>query len=505
MSGAFGDVIVTKVGLGGFSALPSQASEAPWIQNLVLDTDGSWRPRPGLDLIYDAPARIALLEAAVLYLGPEYDHQVFAMDETGYIRHLRQFKVGGMESADSYDLSATFPASAFTGSLKHGIAAPGIIPSTTTRRLIASFPGMGIAYPYVRSIGDFSPATIDYAAATPMRGVPFAHGLTLCIIGSTTVRFSDYADSSNDWPAANYLDLPPEIGEGLMGVYWQEGISYLFGTKGIAIMSGSELESDAALRLLTAPPLAGGAQQCVARCRDQIFYLAPGPAIYNIHGGIRRIDEPINSMLRDAGDVSNIRFDYDPLNDALAVTLVSPTKQTLIYSVSQQRWLGVYRHGDSGRSISFSRLLGPMLPTDALPTERINTAPYGMIIAACDDLICRYNPSLYADDTSSSTTAAFTCALETFPQGCESSPHLDKQLLGVYVEGTGTWEVKLKHRSASNAAYTEVSLGSVAAPGWVHAPLDTAAYKERVVRVDATSASGLRVRNLAIKEALLGG
>jgi hypothetical protein len=60
--------------------------------------------------------------------------------------------------------------------------------------------------------------------------------------------------------------------------------------------------------------------------------------------------------------------------------------------------------------------------------------------------------------------------------------------------------VKLLYRNGTGEAWTTETVGSIDAPGWVYASRDLPVYKERKIRLEASSASGLCIRNVGIRE-----
>lgn len=500
---AFADIQTTKVGAGGLVLLPSEKSQAPWIENLSMETDGTWRPRHGLRCIRDFPDRICGLVAAYQAKSTIQKHYIYAATEASKLYIGTVNSIGAVASVDfptgaGADELATAGWASEQKNAVVGVGNPSN-PTATEKLVVMSWPGRSNydnAYLFQQNGTKLSSGGDD------VRGAPFAHGNTLCVIQKATLQWSTYGDAYT-WPALNYTYLPPEIGEGVAGMYWQEDVSYLFGTQGVCLAQGSPLEDSLRFRVLNAPPAVGGSGACIAKCRDRIFYLAPGPTIFMVGGGLKRIDEPIQYLLKTYGDVSNYQMFYDPLIDALCVSpfVSGGPNYTYVYSVSGEKWIGVYSHADTARCISNAVNAGPLSSSDSVYRNR---APQAAVVAACSDLLSYYDPALYADDTALSTPLAFTCAMETSPEGAADAPAILKRLLGIYVDGTGTWTVKMKYRTGGGA-YTSVTIGTVAAPGWIHASLDTTAYQERIIRVEALSSSTLRLKSLTIREMLLGG
>lgn len=498
MAGAFGDVQTTKVGVAGMVLQPNEQGQSPWIQNLHMDTDGSFRPRYGLRLLRDFSGyRICGLAAAYQAKSTIQKHYIYVVNENS---RLYAEDINGIGAASAVDMSALISTGSWANEQKNGVFAVGTPtnPTSTERRVVFSFP----------KLSDYSDAQLyDQTGAkvndgTDLTGVPFAHGNTMCAIQKSTIYWSTYGDAY-DYPTSNYTYLPPEIGEGVGGCYWQEDVSYIWGTQGVALMQGSPLEQSLRFRVLTAPSIAGGSAACIAKCRDRLFYIAPGPAIYLVGGGLARVDNPVNVNLRAGGDISNFQAFYDPLVDALCVApyVSGGPNYTYLFNVSENKWMGVYEFATNTKSICKAANAGPLSSSD---TVYRNAAPYSAVVVAVGDLLSYYDPSLYTDETASTVFTSFTCALESQPEGADAMPYLDKRLLGVYVDGTGEWTVKIKTRSGGGS-YTTTTVGTVTAPGWVHATQDLTSYQERIIRCEASSGSTLRIKSMTIKEMVLGG
>lgn len=499
---SFDDVQTTKVGGAGLVLLPNDKQQSPWIQNLTKDSDGSWIPRFGLKLIKDYAHRIAMLGAAYQAKSDIQRHVIYVVTEEP---KLYKGSLNTIASDTGTSLDASLASGDFSREQKNASVAVGTSenPTLTERRVCFAWQGIGgFDDPQVY---DQTGNKVVTGGADDVKGIPFAHGNTLCFLQKATIAWAKYGDAYDLTNFDSYFTfLPPEIGEGVGAFYWQEDVTYILGTTGAAIMQGSPLEQSLRFRVLTAPPAALGSAACFARCRDRLFYLSPGPSIFLVGGGLKRVDEPIFSLLKkESADVSNYQMFYDPLIDALCVApfVSGGPNYTYLYSLAEQKWIGVYSHADPTRSIGKAVNAGGLTNDDA---EYRNRSPFACVAVAAGDLLSHYDSNVYGDELTAGSATAFTCALETAPDGAMQSPFVYKQLLGVYVDGTGTWTVKLKVRDGGGA-YTESTIGSVSAPGWVHASLDTPAYSERIIRCEASSASGLRIKSMTIREAVLGG
>lgn len=500
---SFDDVQTTKVGSAGLVLLPSDKQQSPWIENLTKDTDGSWIPRFGLKLIKDYDGdRIAMLGSAYQAKSDIQRHIIYVVTEEP---KLYKGSMNTIASDSGTSLDAGLTAGDFSGEQKNASVAVGTSenPTLTERRVCFAWQGIG---------GFDDPQVYDQTGnkvltggSDPVKGIPFAHGNTLCFLQKATIAWCAYGNAYDlDNFDSYFTFLPPEIGEGVGAFYWQEDVTYILGTTGAAIMQGSPLEQSLRFRVLTAPPAALGSAACFARCRDRLFYLSPGPSIFLVGGGLQRVDQPIFSLLkRESADVSDYQMFYDPLIDCLCVApyVSGGPNYTYLYSIAESRWIGIYSHADDERSICKAVNAGGLTDDDE---EYRNRSPFACVVVAAGDLLSHYDSSVYGDELAADTPTAFPCALETAPEGADQSPFVLKQLLGVYVDGTGTWTVKLKTRDGGGA-YTTTTIGSVSAPGWVHASLETLSYSERIIRCEASSASGVRIKSMTIREGLLGG
>lgn len=459
-------------------------------------------PRFGMRLIRAFPQRIAMLHAT--HQGTTNKHVIYVLAQNSFLYSGAITEIG---TAAGVNMTASIPLANWNSETKNAASAIGTSdnPTATESRLMFSIPGFGVA---PQQVYDQTGGKVQFVGATDVKGIPWSHGNNPAVLQKRTVVWSDFADAYT-WPVANFTHLPPEIGEGIAAAYWQEEVSYIFGTLGVASVQGTPLV-DARWTVLTAPPAAGPVATCVARCRDRIAYMAPGPAIYLLGGGLQRIDGPIQPILSSYGDATQFTMSYDPLIDCLCLSPIvdqalyaGRENDTFLFNVSEGRWVGSYRNANGLKGIQRTFNAGPQ--TDSLTVPR-NRPPFGLQLVACEDLLCRYDDTLFADHDASANAVAFECAIETSPEGADpETAHLDKKLMDVYVDGTGRWDCIAKVRNGSGETYTEILVGSVDAPGWIHASRDLRSYRERIVRLEASSASNLRIRGVGIRERAVGG
>lgn len=489
-------IVTSKLGQAGLQLFQSSPQASPWIQNLVQELDGSWRPRYGLGLVRAFPARISMLHST--YQATDSKHYIYAMTEQSKLYKGAITEIG---SASALDMSGSISPVAWNSEFKNASVTVGTSsnPTSTEKRLLFSFPGMGVTS---QPVYDQTGAQATFAGGGGITGCPFSHGDSVAVVQKNTLVWSDYADAYS-FPVLNYTYHMPEIGEGIVGVYSQENISYVLGTLGIYSIQGAPIET-AKFTLLTAPPVAGPAATSVARCRDRVAYLAPGPQIYLIGNGLQRIDEPIHEQLSAYVDATYFCLSYDPLIDCLYVSplvdqAVTPgvANVTFLYSFGRGQWIGTYRHADSTKGLMRAVNAGPN--TDSLTVPR-NRPPFGCVVVAASEILAKYESTAYGDDDAAGVEHSFTCAIETSQSGLDDVSSVTKQLLDVYVDGVGDWTVKLLYRDGSGEAWKEEVVDVAKGPGWVYPSRNLPVYKERKIRLEAQSSSSLRLRFVGIRE-----
>jgi len=101
----------------------------------------------------------------------------------------------------------------------------------------------------------------------------------------------------------------------------------------------------------------------------------------------------------------------------------------------------------------------------------------------------------------SDSAGSYKCVIETRPDTLQI-PETEKQASAVYIDGSGSWTVTLKHRNAPDASWAEDPMGTVSAPGWVHLPVNF--YRERALRFEGVPSSTLRFRGVEFDERVVG-
>lgn len=488
--------MVSRLGLAGHQLFPQAKEVSPWIQNLVQELDGSWRPRYGLDLVHAYDYRIAMLQGT--YQATTSKHMIYALTQQS---KLYAGAITEIDAAVGLNMVGVIPLANWNSEFKNAAVTVGTSsnPTATDKRLLFSFPGFGVTS---QAVYDQTGAQALFVGGAGITGAPFAHGNSVAVVQKNTLVWSSYGDAYT-FPVLNYTYHMPEIGEGIVGAYWQNDVSYVLGTLGIYSIQGAPIET-AKFTLLTAPPVAGPAATSVARCRDRIIYLAPGPSIYMLGNGLQRIDEPIRDILDDYGDATYFSLFYDPLIDCCCLTpLVDQAgtpgvaNDTFLYSLGKNRWIGTYRHADSTKGLMRAINVGPN--TDSLTVPR-NRPPFGCVVVAASDLLTKYDSTIFGDDNAAGAVVPFLCAIETNNEGLDDAPSVTKQLVDVYVDGVGDWTVSLKYRNGSGEAWQEQVVGIASGPGWVYADRTLPLYKERRIRLTANSSSSLRLRFVGIRE-----
>lgn len=489
-------LMVSRLGQAGLQLFQAAPQASPWISNLRQELDGSWRSRYGLGLIKAYPNRISML--ASTYQATDSKHYIYVLTEESKLYKGAITEIG---AASGLSMTSQIPTSNWNSEFKNAAVTIGTSdnPTATDKRLLFSFPGFGVTS---QKIYDQTGAQIEFEGGGGITGAPFSHGDSVAVVQKNTLVWSAYADAYT-FPVLNYTYHNPAIGEGIVGVYSQENISYVLGTLGVYSIQGAPIES-AKFTLLTAPPVAGPAATSVASCRDRIIYLAPGPQLYMIGNGLVRIDEPIHDQLKAYGDATYFSLFYDPLIDCCCVTplvdqAVTPGVDniTFLFSLSRNQWIGTYVHADTTKGLMRAVNAGPN--TDSLTVPR-NRPPFGLIVVAASEHLMKYESTAYGDDNAAGESQPFLCSIETANFGLDEAPSVTKQLIDVYVDGVGDWTVKLKFRDGSGEEWREETVGVAKGPGWVYATRNLPVYKERRIRLEARSSENLRLRFVGIRE-----
>ena len=520
------------VGPAGLNVTPSDPGQSPSLENVVMDSDGTWRPRYGLRLVHKfIDSNITMmcpwlwklnasmsLSLAVMGNVPDgfssYSHRLYHLTSTAIITN----SIGGTSGTiigignPGLDLS-----SVYVGSLQKsrwptartvGVVSDADKESKVLFSYLADVTFDQTIQSYdTDSFGISDPSLITISGLIVVRGWVWNHSYHVVSLGDREARWSAYSNV-NSWPVANYKIMPGDLGKPLVGLPLGVNTSYIFCENGVMQLYG---EIDTKFRWArTDLPTCVSPHGCAVSTGDKIFYLSPGPKI-SVIGGDQgsRADVPVSKDLRGIEESNDIRAFYDPLHDAYCLSgPFNGVNTTYLLSNEDQKWIGKFFFADNSYVPEHCATVGPR--RDRVEYTILNSEPpFSLTCVALNSsthsLLSYWDPTLFADETDVATSTAFTCAIETAPNVGDDI-YFDKLLSDVYVECSGTWTVKLLYRNDPNAAWTSATIGTVSdSSPWLHPSVSTApVYKERKLRIEAPSASGLRIRRVSINERTLG-
>lgn len=216
-------------------------------------------------------------------------------------------------------------------------------------------------------------------------------------------------------------------------------------------------------------------------CGDRVFVLGGGERgarVYFFNPGMYRVDAPIESDLEGL-DYTKFWAWYDPLDQYFCLSH-SDAGKTWFFDLEKNRWAGTITRclvgsGTIPLQFGFRKVFG-------LGTSLVYSTTQG-------------TPA-WTD-----TSGSYKCTIETKPDYLQA-PETEKQASAVFVDAVGEWTVTLRHRDAADASWTDVALGTITAPGWVHLPLNV--YRERVLKFEGTPSATLRFRGVEFDERVVG-
>lgn len=468
-------------GLGGFARQAQQDLEAYWLENMVIDRDGTYRPRWGLEWLTTLPASIVHMSR----LGG-YNARIMVV-ANGTLNNIH------VESLSTTSVDTGWPSVPFTSAI--GVTTSGSNVWIACKAGTGVTPG-GTLYKYDgSSLSAISSPSVGNGVG--MHGY-FAVKVYSGQTNNTALRWSNLGDVDT-WQVTSAKQPPPEIGTVDAIIPFSQRESILFGPSGVASMKGTAVDSmsfEVVANLPVVTPM-----YHIARCKDAVYFLAPGPQIcrYRHPGIVERIDAPLHRLLYDASGSGNLRAWYDPQRN-LYVLWDNTTYTGYLFSIDQQRWIGAQTYGTAS-----TNMYGHAEVDQGASTIDQAEMPWGLGFTSAGARLLRWNPTLYVDETGSGTSTAFNCRVETKPSFGGMDPTIEKQCPWVHVYGTGSWTVKLKSRSGPDATYTTTTLGTVTAPGRIYPSLaNMPAYTERTFLCEATSSSGVRWASIACEEVPVG-
>lgn len=464
-----------KPGVGGYSPAPVDGTEAYQLQNMVVDRDGTFRPRPGLESLFTSATNVRGVwnhpaeEDALLFLnnGGLYVRQ----SGTSTLLHAgsgsdvwpSSNSVRAAIGRDSTDISTGSSVAPKVLWMAHK-ATPGLVDNLGNLVLVDR-------HLNVEELTN-DPEHQGYWLAS--------HGLAVLSTDGNTIRWSDDQECRN-WSSAS--EIPPPLGVGKVRALLshRDDETLILGSQGVGAFYGSG--GAYAVRMikdLHAPIQCHTAMKCGSVC----VWLAPGPRLILYNGDVARIDFPINKDLRDSSQINyytNLTAWYDAINNLYVLSHAGGSKQWL-FDLDRQRWIGTW---------DIPNAYGGAYLNDASGTM-VQQFP----VVATATTVANMNPTVYTD-----LGSAMTCKVETEPNDL-GLPEEYKTLHNVYVDGKGTWSVKLRYRNSPEDTWTETSAVSVTAPGYAYFPVNI--WTERVVQLTATAAAGVFLRGVNIDEARVG-
>lgn len=469
-------------GVGGFARQGSNDLEAYWLENMRIDRDGTYRPRWGSKCLYVFGGTITHLSR----IGG-YNARLAVVANSGTLYDIH------VETLSPTSLGTSWPTTPMASCI--GVAASGTNLWLACKAAVGGTSGSLYKYDGTTLTAISSPGNGNFVG---MHGY-FAVKLLSGVGDNTAMRWSDLGNADT-WPVTSAKQPVPEIGTVDAIVPFSLRESLLFGPGGVATMSGTSASGMSFSPVVNTP--VATPMHHVVKCRDAVYFLAPGPAIcrYRHPGVVERIEAPLERLLYDADGVTNLRAWYDPqLNHYVLWDKTSHCGYH--FSIDSQRWVGVTTFATTSVDcIGYAEIDQGASAVDAADM------PWGKGFFGAGARLMQHDPSVYTDQTTTSNTdrSSYVVAVETKPStGIDAS--LEKQCREVHLDGTGSWTVKLKTRTGPDGSWTTTTLGTVTAPGKVCPSLaNMPAYTERVVRCETVSASGVRWRSVSIDEVPVG-
>lgn len=484
--GQFGKMVP---GLGGVAPEGADESEAYVLQNMVVDRDGYFRPRPGM-------SHVAAMGGTVTHLSHTGSAALMCIANSGVLSKV----VANTGSATTVD---TGWPDVF---LQHCLATK--VDGTSVWVACKQRSGGGIATGgYDGRLYYYDGTSLSAAVTAAGQGdwVSNHNDMVLRVAGADyynagPLQWSNRGDIT-DWPESNTKNVKlGELRHYNATIPFTQQETIILGSDGIGLLTGTTpkgLQIRPMFSLAVTTPCNN-----VVKGRDRIFIPAGGPTIYEYlpPGNLRPIQAPIYRDLYAAlGAYANVVSFYDPVGNNLCVTDLT-NKKTWLYNIDTGRWIGTWVYADG--TYPFRALT---VIDQATASSDAQTQPWARCFWAAGSNILKSDASVYADATSSGSSTAFSCVVESQPSD-SGDRSVDKQITDVYVDGTGSVTVYLKTRTDPDGAWTSTDLGTISAPGWVNPGVDSLPiYRERVIGVRGNSSSTLRLKGIYFQERLLGG
>jgi hypothetical protein len=293
------------------------------------------------------------------------------------------------------------------------------------------------------------------------------------------INWSDYGDSST-WKASNAMGAPQEIGTIEAVVAIPDGQALVFGRLGIGLLRG-DTENSVTITHMFNTQIVTPARS-VVRCGDRVCFLAPGPRIIQfLSSTLQRIDGPINKDLEEIEDLNDIVCWYDPVRNCYCMS-DKKRDRTWLFDLEKNRWIGTW----DVYLVGMATIPAPVSPFQ------------GQVFGFSQELFVMKNRDTFFDGSK-----PFDCTIETEPNDL-GVPETEKQMLALFVDGTGRWDLSLKFRNTPGVGdWQEIACGTVDAPGWLHLPADNV-YRERTIRLVGRASGDLTFRKIVYDERIVG-
>lgn len=446
-----------RPGLGGYSPEASRPEEAALIQNLELDRDDVWRPRPGR-------TTRATYGDNILHVSAHPNDTHLMVVEGGDLRFV---------SATAYTdavVSASWPSAGF---IKHAVGNTGSASVWTACK--AATTDAAAALQVVSAAG--SNSTPSNVTGNWVE----AYGQLLFTTKPNEFQWSAINDCTT-WSALDAEPVNQRLGTCIGMLTLGESQALLLGDRSCSLLTGAveDLFAQQDFTGLTCIPY--GLTNVI--CGKSCVVAGPGPALYLVSGSgqVQRIDQPIYRDLLTVTNWDNTMAWWDPVLDEYCLVSYDLSK-TWRYSLQRGIWV----------SLESAAVIGV-----GLKQTSSSGTPKARRFVGVGTRLLELDDSIYTDNSS-----AFTCALETYITD-RGMPDRRKQLNRVYVGGVGTWTVTLYYRNALEGSWSTLAASAtVSAPGYAYFAANV--YRERKIRLEATAASGVYLRDVHVYEELIGG
>lgn len=466
-------------GRAGLAPLGEQPTQAYRLENMVLDQDGLFKPRYGLK----HTKTMGSGEINHISRPGGYNARLMLIAESGTLYDLHA------ETGVATSLATGWP----TGPVQ---AAVGAVPGGATRWLACKGPISGTAGPVFH---------YDLSTLTEIVTTAPGDGNWIAVVMGAAMRVCSGIGTQDalQWSKANDVTTwdtlyqhPPPVGlrsvDAVLPNGPREGI--LLGPNGIARVTGIP-PRNFAFELLCEMEVATP-MFTPLRARGRIFFGGGGPAIYMLSPGSSQpvnISAPIYRELFSAQGVTNLRAWYDAILDEV-IFWDRTQKLGWRWSLTEDRWVGTLTYADGTVN-----MLGSAVVDQGASTADASTQPWAKAFYAANNLVLQTDPSVASDATSSSTSQAFTCRVET--QIDRGDPSLTRQLLSVKSHSAGSWTHYYKWRNSPNEAWTTVTAG---ASGDWDVPLSSVEYRELIVGSSAQATTSLSFHSFEVIEQVSG-